>query len=139
MFGFIGCRAGDFDVTEFGMPVQRHLEVHIGEPVRFVRLNIWLDHRFEEAVAPQKFCERILRFLDIHRRVRFLRNIAGNLKQPRIRKLLGAAELVNAEINRGLRNKHHTDAFEFRPQIHLYVLKLSGALESDDALVDLVC
>ena len=51
MFGFVRCGAGDGDVAEFGLPVQRHFEVHIGEPVRFVRLNIGLDLRFKESVA----------------------------------------------------------------------------------------
>src|SRR5204862_3109620 len=67
---------------------------------------------------------------------RFLRQVIRSLKQPRIWKSLRAGELINSEIQRRLRYEYDAYAFRLRAQVHLYVLKLSRALERENALFD---
>src|SRR5438093_2288199 len=137
MFALIWCRAGDKDVTKLRVPVQRYSKIDIHQSVGFIGLNLRLHLGFEESVALKKLGECISCLLDVDRRIRFLRYIIRSLKQTRIWKAFGSGKLINSEIRGRLRYKHDAYAFQFRPQVHLYILELSRTLERDDALFDL--
>src|SRR5262249_9139305 len=129
VFRFVLGGAFDLDISEFCDLIQRHLEIDIGQLVRFIQVNLGSHFGLKVPVALEEGDKRCLCFLDVDGGVRLLLDVISDLDQSRIREMFRARESIHSEVDGRLQDKDNPYAFLFRTKVELDVREFSCALK----------
>ena len=132
--GFFFGRSGEHNVAKFRFALQIHVEHHIDNAMRGVRLQFRLNRRLKITRLVKEIEQAGFGFLDSAIGIRFLGLIARHLEQARIGKdLVGIPEIEDPKIVSRLEHEQHLQPIGLRANFKLHIFALASLLQRSHA------